>query len=205
MITTVPVTAGRKLWLVRQQLPYLQRAVRWRPILGASAAALVLAQADAPAAFVLASVAAGLAFVLDDPAAFILDATPASRPRRRALRLALTVPLAVVLWLAVVQPLWSLRPAAPAAGPAHLALAALVAVVLAAAAVGGGIAGAPAALAVVVAGAIVPAPWGLAVAPGESRNWFVLLALATAVLLGLSRDPAATTFDPRRRVRCAVG
>jgi hypothetical protein len=198
VIATAPVTAGHRPSLVRQQLPYLQRAVRWRPLLGAAAAALLLARADAPSSFVLAILASGVAFVLDDPAAAILDATPASRPRRRALRLVLTLPLGLVLWLAVVQPLWSLRPAAPAAAPADLALIALVAVVLAAAAAGGGVAGAPVALAVAVAGAALPAPWGLAVAPGLTRNWIILLALATAVLLGLSRDPAATSLGPRR-------
>jgi len=56
-------------------------------------------------------------------------------------------------------------------------------------------------LAVVVAGTILPAPWGLAVVPGESRNWIVLLTLALVLLLGLSRDPAATTLDPRGRRR----
>jgi hypothetical protein len=205
VITTVPTVAGRRPWLIRQQLPYLQRAVRWRPVLAASAAALLLAQADAPAAFVLAAVASGLAFVLDDPAAAILDATPASRPRRRALRLALTVPLAALLWVAVVQPLWSSHSAEPAGGPARLALAALVAVVLAAAAVGGGVAGGPAAWAVVIAGTILPAPWGLSVAPGQSRNWIILLALAGAVLLILSRDPAAFRLGPRRRTTVMAG
>jgi hypothetical protein len=191
--TLAAVDVARRPGLVRQQLPYLQRAVRWRPIVGAAAVASLMAQADAPPAFVLAVVASGLAFVLDDPAAAILDATPASRPRRRSLRLALTAPVAAALWLAVVQPLWSLRPGAPAAGPAHLALLALVAVVLAAAATGGGVAGAPMALAVAVAGTALPAPWSLSVAAGQSRNWIILLAVAAAVLLILSRDPAATT------------
>jgi hypothetical protein len=175
---------------VPAQLPYLGRVVRWQPILVAAAAASVLALTATPPAFVIAMAAAGLSSVLDDPAAAIVDATPASRPRRRALRLGLTLPVAAVLWLAVVLPLWSLRPGVPPVGPAHLAFATLVAVVLAASAVGGGVAGAPVALALAVAGTAVPSPWTLAVVTGQSRNWLIVLALAGAGLVVLSRDPA---------------
>jgi len=194
--TTSPSVAGRRPWLVRQQLPYLQRGVRWRPIVGATGLASLMAQADFPPVLVLAIVAGGLALVLDDPAAAILDATPAARPRRRWLRLGLTVPVTAVLWLAVVQPLWSLRTAAPPVGPANLALAALVAVVLAGAAIGGGAAGAPAALAVALAGFTLPAPLTLPVAPGQSRNWTIVLTLAVGCLVIASRDPGTR---PRRR------
>lgn len=51
---------------------------------------------------------------------------------------------------------WSLRPGAPTAVPADLALATLAAVVLAAAASGGKAAGAPVALALALAGRIHP-------------------------------------------------
>lgn len=182
--------------LVRQQLPYLCQAVRWRPIVGSGAAGAVLAVADLQPALVIATVALGLSHVFDDPAAEILNATPASRLRRRVLRLGLSLPFAAVLWLGVVQPIWSLRPAAPAAGAADLALAALVAVVLAGAAAGGSVAGASLALAVAVTGTRLTPSWELAVASGQSRNWAILLALATGVLVVLSRDPAA-----RRRRR----
>jgi len=80
-------------------------------------------------------------------------------------------------------------------GPANLALAALVAVVLAAAAIGGGVAGAPAVLAVALAGFSLPAPWTLPVAPGQSRNWTIVLTLAVGCLAMASRDPGAR---PRR-------
>jgi hypothetical protein len=187
--SAVEVAGGRPSTF-RAQLPYLGRTVPWRPIVVGAAAAVPLALADAPPAVVIAMAAAGLSYVLDDPAAAILDATPASRPRRRALRLGLTLPVAVVLWLAVVLPLWSLRPGAPGWGPAHLALASLVAVVLAGSAVRGGVVGAPLALAVAIAGTALPAPWALSVAVGQSRNWLIVLALAAAVLAVLSRDPA---------------
>ncbi len=182
---------------VREQLPYLCRAVRWQPILGAGVAAATAALADLSPVLVVAVVASGASYLLDDPAAVLLDATPAGRPHRRALRLGLALPVAAVVWLAVVQPLWALRPGAPAAGAAHLALAALVAVVLAGSAFGGGIAGAPLAVGVAVAGAVLPAPWNLVVAPGQSRNWIIILALAAAVLVVLSRDPAARWGDRR--------
>lgn len=191
----VEVAAGRP-WTVPAQFSYLRRAVPWQPIVVAAAAAVLLALTDAPPAIAIAVAAAGLSYVLDDPAAAILDATPASRPRRRVLRLGLTLPLAVVLWLAVVLPLWSLRPGAPPTGPAHLALATLVAVVLAGSAVGGGVAGGPLALAVALAATALPAPWAMPVAVGQSRNWLIVLALATAGLVVLSRDPATRT---RRR------
>ncbi|MEA2827233.1 MAG: hypothetical protein QOG43_1672 [Actinomycetota bacterium] len=188
--------AGGRPCTVPAQFSYLRRAVRWPPIVVAAAAAVPLALADAPPAIVIAVAAAGLSYVLDDPAAAILDATPASRPRRLVLRLGLTLPLAVVLWLAVVLPLWSLRPGAPPTGPADLALATLVAVVLAGSAVGGGVAGGPLALALAVAGTALPAPWTMSVAAESSRNWLIVLALATAGLVVVSRDPAIRT---RRR------
>lgn len=196
MSTALLVLPGRPPGLVRQQLPYLCRALRWRPVVGSGAVGALLAVADLPPALVIATFASGLSCVLNDPAAAILDGTPASRPRRRALRLGLTLPIAAVLWLGVVQPVWSLRPAAPAVGAAALAVAALVAVVLAGAAAGGSVAGAPLALAVAVAGSHLPSPWEMPVAPGQSRNWTIVLALAVAGLIVLSQDPAA-----RRRRR----
>ena len=142
--------------------------------------------------------------MLDDPAAVDPRRHPRQPSPPAVLRLGLTLPLAVLLWLAVVQPLWSLRPGAPAAGPAHLALAALVAVVLAASAVGGGVAGGPLALAVAVAGTALPAPWAMPVAVGQSRNWLIVLALATAGLAIVSRDPATRWLStPRRASRGA--
>lgn len=196
MSTAPLVLPGRPRGLVRQQLPYLCRALLWRPIVGFGAAGALLAVADLPSALVIASVASGLSCVLDDPAAAILDATPASRPRRLALRLGLALPFVVVLWLGAVQPVWSFRPAAPAVGAAALALAALVAVVLAGAAAGGSVAGATLALTVAVAGASLPPPWEMPVVPGQSRNWMIVLALAMGGLVILSRDPAV-----RRRTR----
>ena len=198
--------AGGRPWTVPAQFSYLRRAVRWPPIVVGAAAAVLLALTDAAPAIVIAAAAAGLSYVLDDPAAAILDATPASRPRRVVLRLGLTLPLAVVLWLAVVLPLWSLRPGEPPTGPAHLALATLAAVVLAGSAIGGGVAGGPLALALAVSGTALPAPWALSVAVGQSRNWLIVLALATAGLVAVSRDPASRTrwvSTPRRAIRRA--
>ena len=186
---------GRRPWLAGQQLPYLGRAVRWQPVLGLGAVAAILTPTDVGPAFKLAVMASGLSYVLDDPAESILDATPASRPRRRFMRLGLTLPLFTVMWLGLVQPLWSFGPATPAAGPAALALAALAAVVLAGAAAGGGAAGAPLALALVLAGRILPAPWTLHVGPGEPRTWSIILVSAVTTLIVLSRDPAR---QPRR-------
>ena len=172
-------------------MPYLRRGVRWLPIVALAAVAALLTRSSLPPVLVVATVAAGLAYVLDDPAAVILDATPTGRGRRRIVRLGLTLPLAAILWLGVVQPLWSLRAGAPAAGAADLAVAALAAVVLAGSSVGGGAAGTPVVLAMAVVGSHLPAPWTLPVATGGARNWTIVLIVAVAVLLLASRDPAA--------------
>lgn len=185
--------------MLREQLPYLRRAVHWRPIIGAAAIAGLLTRTDVPAVLVIAVLATGLSYVLDDPAAVILDATPTGRTRRTIARLGLTVSLAAALWLGAVHPVWSLRSSAPAAGPADLAMAALAAVVLAAAAMRGGVAAAPVGLAVGLAGSSLPDPWWLAVTPGQSRNWVIVLAVSTVLVITASRDPAV-----RRRWRAGV-
>jgi hypothetical protein len=193
------VRGDHRPWLLlREQLPYLCRVVRWRPIIGAAAIASLLTRTEVAPVLVIAVVAIGLSYVLDDPAAVILDATPTGRARRRVPRVGITVSLTAALWLVVVQPLWSLRPSSPPAVPADLAVATLAAVVLAAAVVRGGVAAAPVGLAVGLVGPHLPGPWSLVLDPGQSRNWLVLLAIsATLVFMG-SRDPAA-------RPRCSAG
>ncbi len=186
------VRGDHRPWpLLREQLPYLCRAVRWRPIIGAAAIASFLTRTDVAPVLVVAVVAVGLSYVLDDPAAVILDATPTGRVRRRIPRMGLTVSLTAALWLVVVQPLWSLRSSSPAGVPADLAVATLAAVVLAAAVVGGGVAAAPVGLAVGLVGGQLPDPWSLVLEPGQSRNWVILLAVSAALVIRCSRDPAA--------------
>ncbi len=185
------VRVDHRGWLLlRQQLPYLSRAVRWRPIVGSAAIASLLARADVEPVLVIAVVAIGLSYVLDDPAAVILDATPTGRAGRRLPRVGLTVSLTAALWLVVVQPLWSLRSSSPAAVPADLAVATLAAVVLAVAVMRGGVAAAPVALAVGLVGSRLPAPWSLLLEPGQYRNWLILLAVSAALAIRCSRDPA---------------
>lgn len=185
------VRGGHRPWLVlREQLPYLCRAVRWRPIIGAVAIASLLTRTEVAPVLVVAVVAMGLSYVLDDPAAVILDATPTGRAERRIPRVGLTVSLTAALWLVVVQPLWSLSPSSPAAVPADLAVATLAAVVLAVAVVRGGVAAAPVALAVALVGAQLPDPWSLVLEPSQSRNWVILFAVSAALVVGASRDPA---------------
>jgi hypothetical protein len=180
---------GRRLLL--QQLPYLSRAVRWRPIVGAAALASLLTTTGVAPVLVIAVLAVGLSYVLEDPAAVILDATPTGRARRRIPRLALTLSLAGALWLAVVQPIWSLRSSSPAEVPADVAVATLSAVVLAAAVVGGGAVAGPVGLAVALVGAHLPDPWSLVLEPSHFRNWVILFAVSAALVVGASRDPAA--------------
>jgi hypothetical protein len=194
-LTSPSALGGGRPGLLRQQLPYLRRAVRWQPIIGAAAVAGLLTRTDTFPILVVAVVAMGLSYVLDDPAAVILDATPTGRAGRRIPCLGLTVALAAAVWLGVVQPLWSLRSSSPAAGPADLAVATLAGVVLAAAVVGGGVTAAPVVLAVGLVGSNLPAPWSLPVVPGQSRNWVIVLAVSLAMVITGSRDPAV------RRIR----
>lgn len=190
----------RQPWLIRPQLPYLRRAVVWRPIVATAAGAALLTRTELNPTLVIAVVAAGLSQVLDDPATAILDATPSGRARRRVVRLGLTLPVAAVLWLGVVQPLWSLQPGPPMGAAADLALATLVGVVLACSAAGAGMAGAPLVIAVGVFSRFAPEPWTLRLTAGDAAHWAIVLAVSVAVLAVASRDPAA-----RRRRRARSG
>jgi fluoroquinolone transport system permease protein len=157
------------------------------------------------------SLAIGMAFVLDDPSEDLTAPAPVSLLARRALRIAVTLPAAVVAWLVLVS---LANGASYLAEPVHAApllveMVALTLVALAGAGVGarrladglGGPAGAGAVVMVALVGAILP--WGeggslLTVVPGTPEYadvrgwWWGLLALAIAALVSSSRTPPGT-------------
>ena len=157
------------------------------------------------------SLGIGMAFVLDDPTEDLTAPTPVSLLARRGVRIALTLPVAVVAWLVLVvvaNGASYLSKPVPLA-PMLVEMVALACVGLAGAALGarrladglGGPAGAGAVVMVAIAGAILP--WGrslLTVAPGSPVYaatqpwWWAVLAAAAAVLVNWSRVPLTAPF-----------
>jgi hypothetical protein len=189
--------------------PHLLRAVLWPPLgVAALVATLVArrAELDPLLEYGLAALllALALALVLDDPAAATLAASPTPLRRRRALRLAVALPLLAAGWAMVG---WAAAPTGGGLFPpgwATLVLATFAGVVLASAAVAGrdgglgGAAAGPALLAFAVAAALLPGRWALLPVDGRERRWQLLLALALVVLLAASADPAARRPWARR-------
>jgi hypothetical protein len=157
-----------------------------------------------------AAVAATAAYALDDPAAATLQSSPTTLLRRRAHRITLTLPALAVFWALATTTVSRSSPHLPVA--AHtLQLATLVAIALAGAStiasVGdrtrGGTFGALAVL-ICFGTALLPAsslqlvppnPAG----PGAVRQLTVILAIAVALQLGSSTDPARRLALGRRR------
>jgi hypothetical protein len=149
-----------------------------------------------------------LAAILDDPAAETAGATPPSLLVRRALTLALALPVVAIAWLALV---WIGAEGSSRSGALTLQLAALVLVTLALATVlphGSQLAGPLVVLTfltgLAAAGASTAVAWTLAPHPGDERwiaTWAAVSATAGLALLLASRDPARR---PRRRASTAL-
>jgi hypothetical protein len=199
----VTAVLNRDVW------PHLLRAVRWQLIPFAAVAAASFARLgkiDPELRLVLVAtiLAIGSSFVLDDAAAATLASSPSTLGRRRALRLAIAVPVTVAAWLPLLRQLsWSthgwVRP-----WSASLELCTLTAVVLAIAAVAcgpaadrpGGAAAPPVLLALLVVAASLPARLALFPLGGHERRWALVLSIALATLCWTGRDPAS---PPLRR------
>jgi hypothetical protein len=185
---------ARDLW------PHLVRAVSWQSILVGGFVALALAGRgfDAPLKQTLAAaaLALGASFAFDDPAAATLASSPSPLWWRRATRLALTVPLAAVIWLAVV---FVARLSPGATGSANLEATTLLAIVLCSAAVSvgrrgdgvGSVAAAPTLLAFLATAMALPARWALYPVGDRPGVWAVVLAAAVVAMFVACRDPAA--------------
>lgn len=161
------------------------------------------------AAFLLC---AGAAFALDDQAADTLAPSPTTLLARRGVRLAVVVAGAGLLWAALIAVAGVAAPAGQGPIPAAAATieaAALVAFTLTSAVVAcrwaphglGGIAGGPALTLAVLAAYLGQMRWPrhltvFPLGPGDPnweaahRRWWVVLAVALAVMVAESLDPA---------------
>ena len=196
----------------------LPRVTRWRPALAGwlLAGAVLLWRADdvstvAGRVTLLRVVAVllvtGVVNLVDDDAANVLAAVPTRLAWRSGPRLGLAALAVTVPWCGAL--LW-VRPGDPAAA-ITLECAALTAFGLA---VAGGIArwsdareaslvAGPAVLAAAGAAAALPPRWAMFAAPDGAwwdahLRWTAVLAVATAVLVGTLRDPAAGGVQQER-------
>ena len=216
------LTPGRRLRRQLRLVPALlvptARAVGWAPPLAACGLSLgLLALAVRPGLELpagrlvlwlrLAMIVAvlGHAFLLDDPSEPTTEAVAGSLLLRRALRVALLLPVTAAWWAAAVWRVRAVHPRLPLPVAAYtLEVAALLAVTVALAAAGsrlaperrGGVVAAPALLGLASAAFLLPAQLALYAQPGEAawdgahRRWALLLGLALAAFAAASRDPA---------------
>lgn len=194
------------------------RTVAWPALVPAALLGLAILQLDGDRVVLLRLAAVALcvaaAFALDDPAAETTAAAPAPLLFRRALRLALVLPLVGVAWALLLG----------AGGPVPeggltLELAAMLAFALAASAWAaayvadgrGGLAAAPVLLVALAAAAIaLPERWTLFAGAADPRwtaahaRWTAVLVLALLALLAASVDPGRPRILARLRPRRAV-
>lgn len=183
-------------------LRHLVRAVAWQPVLAGGAVAVALAydgfRSGTEQTLAAAALAAGYGFVIDDGAWLTVATSPAPLWWRRAVRIALVLPLVVVMWMIVVI----VEVAGGAGAPVTagvLEVVALVVVALAAAAVAarhsgdglGGAAAGPVLLAMVAISVVLPPRWDLYPVVAHQWRWVLLLAAALLTLLVASRDPGS--------------
>ena len=197
-------------------LRHLVRAVAWQPVLAGGAVAMTLAsdgfRSGVEQTLAAVAVAAGYAFVLDDRASVTVATSPAPLWWRRAVRIALVLPIVVVMWLIVV-----IVDAASAPGVAVTAdvleVATFVVVGLAAAAVAsrhsgdglGGAAAGPVLLAMVAVSLLLPPRWHLYPVVAHQWRWVLLLAAALVTLPVASRDPATRGRSSGSQVQLVRG
>ncbi len=196
---------------------HLAAVLTWKPFAAtAVATATWLALTDPPSPLLLSTAAAAVAattpLVLDDPAASTLQGSPTTLLRRRAHRAALVLPL-LGAWWALAVTIVSLSTAHLPLAAHTLQLTTLAAIGLAGASttssVGGDHArgGTTGALAVIICFGtaflperslqLVPVD---PTAPDAARQLIVILAIAVAIQLAASADPARRT-TPLRRAR----
>jgi fluoroquinolone transport system permease protein len=193
----------------------LRDALRWQPVVGATALAAVLLVWNAgdldeagTALMVLRGVAVllalGAAFLLDDAAADTLACSPTSLAWRRTSCLLATAALTGVPWAAALFTTQSLGTELPVAA-LTLEFGALLGLALAAAAGLArwadarepGVVAVPLTVGLVLASFRLPERWALMVGPGPAwaaahQRWALLLAAALLVVAAATRDRART-------------
>jgi hypothetical protein len=212
-MTTVVNTA-----VVRELAPRLPAVLPARPLAAALGGIAVLvtltasvADGTTGAAWTLRGtalfLAAAAAFALDDPAADVLAPSPTTLAARRLVRLTVVGAVSAGTWLAVAAYL-SVRGTSVSLAALGVESLGVVAAAVAAAAVLAargtptpGLLVAPAVPVIVLATAQIPRRWALLGDPTQwsdaSTRWLVVVALAAAVVVRTSRDPAS----PPRRLR----
>ena len=207
-----PRSSGAATRLLR--LARVAQTISWPALLGGAlgcAGLVAVASLDESPlwpGFAALALCAGAAFVLDDAAGATADATPTSLARRRALRVALALPLLCLAWalsLQVTAPGGDTLFGPGARGGLSVQFAAMLALTFAASAVAlrlvpdgrGGWAGVVAPFLLLCVAHWLPARWTLLAAPGDpawmasQHRWAALLALGLLTLAWASRDPAA--------------
>ena len=203
------------------------RVVSWGPALFAAVVGLGYVALEAPGAYIdyrilvlrLAALglALGAAFVLDDPTEETLGHVPTPLLLRRALRIALVLPLVTAAWIALVNAAGTVRPRQGGplpVGDLTIEAATLLAVALCAACAGsrftsdrlGGIVAAPVVLALVAAAMFLPADQKMILgSPVDVRWhdahewWLGVLAVSGALFLWLNLTAGARRTVARMR------
>lgn len=185
---------------------YLIRTVSLGPLMLAGVGGIVLALGGFRSSIeqTLASVlvASGAATLLDDRASPLVASSPMALWWRRATRLALGLPVAAAVWLALrtladaLGPTWS---------PVHLEVVTMTVVVIGAGAVSirrtsdgrAGPAGPPIALLMVASQFVLPTDWDIYPVSAHQFRWWAIAALALLTLALATRDPARRSSRPR--------
>jgi hypothetical protein len=207
------------------------KAMPWRPVIWAAVLAIVYVWKEAPGAYIdyrvlVLRVAAllvcmGAAFILDDATEDTISHLPSPLLLRRALRVALLLPLVAATWFLLVYLAGDVAPrdgGPMPVGDITLEAATLLATALAAACIGarvtsdrlGGVAAAPILLAVIAVALFLPGNYKLIISVGDPRwanvhdTWRMALTVAVVVFVYVNRSPGTyRTMSHLRALRPA--
>ena len=227
LLDLMSTRAKQTLQLVRPTA----KAMPWRPVIWAAVLAIVYVWKEAPGAYIdyrvlVLRVAAllvcmGAAFVLDDATEDTISHLPSPLLLRRALRVALLLPLVAATWFLLVYLAGDVAPrdgGPMPVGDITLEAATLLATALAAACIGarvtsdrlGGVAAAPILLAVIAVALFLPGNYKLIVSVGDPRwanvhdTWRMALTVAVVVFVYVNRSPGTyRTMSHLRALRPA--
>ena len=227
LLDLMSTRAKQTLQLVRPTA----KAMSWRPVIWAAVLAIVYVWKEAPGAYIdyrvlVLRVAAllvcmGAAFVLDDATEDTISHLPSPLLLRRALRVALLLPLVAATWFLLVYLAGDVAPrdgGPMPVGDITLEAATLLATALAAACIGarvtsdrlGGVAAAPILLAVIAVALFLPGNYKLIISVGDPRwanvhdTWRMALTVAVVVFVYVNRSPGTyRTMSHLRALRPA--
>ena len=227
LLDLMSTRAKQTLQLVRPTA----KAMPWRPVIWAAVLAIVYVWKEAPGAYIdyrvlVLRVAAllvcmGAAFILDDATEDTISHLPSPLLLRRALRVALLLPLVAATWFLLVYLAGDVAPrdgGPMPVGDITLEAATLLATALAAACIGarvtsdrlGGVAAAPILLAVIAVALFLPGNYKLIISVGDPRwadvhdTWRIALTVTVVVFVYVNRSPGTyRTMSHLRALRPA--